>query len=150
MRVATGSGPGSAVYENRLYRCVVAGSTAAVGPVYGTTVGEQTTDGSAVFEAMEAWSRSGIVVDVIDSASFTAAIDEARSVDGWFAGGVLWMPSTHRSGQHLAEIVPPDILAALLFKKWHKICLASGRKPFGHAGLLDRKAADTRRDVYAL
>jgi len=89
VRVATGSGSGSAVYENRVYRCVVAGTTVAVAPAYDTTVGQQTTDGTAVFEAAEAWSRSGAVVNVTDRAVFTAAIDEPRAVDGWFAGGVL-------------------------------------------------------------
>jgi hypothetical protein len=96
----TASVPTAADFENRLYRCVVGGTTAAVQPEYETTVGQQTADGSAVFEAMEAWSRSGSVVDVIDRATFTATIDELRAVDGWFAGGVLtWEngPSTGRS-----------------------------------------------------
>ena len=99
VRVATGSGSGSAEYENRLYRCVVAGTTAAVAPVYDTTVGEQTTDGTALFVAMEAWSRSGTVVDVIGRASFTAVIDEPRAVDGWFAGGVLTWESGPNAGR---------------------------------------------------
>jgi hypothetical protein len=64
VRVATGSGLGSAAFENRLYRCVTAGTTATVEPAYEMTVGQQTTDGTAVFEALEAWSRSGTVVDV--------------------------------------------------------------------------------------
>jgi hypothetical protein len=95
----TASLPTSADFENRDYRCVVPGTTAAVGPVYDTTIGEQTTDGSAVFEAMEAWSRSGLVTDVIDHAVFTAAIDEPRAVDGWFAGGVLtWETGANAGG----------------------------------------------------
>jgi hypothetical protein len=89
VRVATGAGSGSAAYDNRIYRCVTAGTTAVDEPAYDTTVGEQTTDGTAVFEAMEAWSRSGIVVDVTDRTTFTTSIDEPRAVDGWFAGGVL-------------------------------------------------------------
>jgi len=100
VRVATRSGAGSGIYENRIYRCVAAGTTAAVAPTYDTTVGQQTTDGTAVFEAMEAWSRSGVVVDVTDRTIFTATIDEPRAVDGWFAGGVLtWEtgPNTGRS-----------------------------------------------------
>jgi hypothetical protein len=95
----TASAPTAADFENRIYRCVVPGTTAAVGPVYDTTVGEQTTDGSAVFEAMEAWSRSGTVVNVVDRASFTAAIDEPRAVDGWFAGGVLTWESGPNAGR---------------------------------------------------
>ena len=52
-------------------------------------IGAQTADGGAVFEAEEAWSRSGIVTAVTDRAVFNATLDEPRAVDGWFAGGVL-------------------------------------------------------------
>ena len=99
VRVATGPGSGSAVYENRICRCVVAGTTAEVEPGYETTVGEQITDGTAVFEAAEAWSRSGTVVGIVDRATFTAAIDEPRAVDGWFAGGVLTWESGANAGR---------------------------------------------------
>jgi hypothetical protein len=101
VRVATGSGSGSEVYENRIYRCAAAGTTAAVEPVYDTTVGQQTMDGSAVFEAMEAWSRSGAVMGVVDRALFTAAIDEPRAVDGWFAGGVLTWETGPNAGRSI-------------------------------------------------
>ena len=101
VRVATGSGSGSEVYENRIYACVVAGTTAAAEPVYDTTVGQQTTDGSAVFEAMEAWSRAGAVVGVVDRAIFTASIDEPRASDGWFAGGVLTWESGANAGRSI-------------------------------------------------
>ena len=99
VRVATGAGTGSQVYENRLHRCVVAGTTAAVEPVYDTIVGQQTTDGTAVFAAMEAWSRSGTVVDAVDRTTFTVAVDEPRAVDGWFAGSVLTWESGPNAGR---------------------------------------------------
>lgn len=96
VRAATGEGTGSQIYENRLYRCVVAGTTAAEAPGYDTTLGIETIDGTAAFEATEAWSRSGTVVDVSDRASFTALIEEPRAVDGWFAGGMLsWESGTN-------------------------------------------------------
>ncbi|NWH08070.1 MAG: DUF2163 domain-containing protein [Alphaproteobacteria bacterium] len=106
VRVATGSGGGSEVYENRIYACVVAGTTAAVEPAYDTTVGQQTADGGAVFEAMEAWSRAGVVISVIDRAIFTAAIDEPRAAldesnGGWFAGGVLTWESGANAGRSI-------------------------------------------------
>jgi hypothetical protein len=101
VRVATGSGIGSAVYENRIYRCVVAGTTAATQPVYDTTVGQQTTDGGAVFEAMQSWSRSGVVVSVVNRAVFAASITEPRAVDGWFAGGVLTWESGDNAGRSI-------------------------------------------------
>jgi hypothetical protein len=97
----TASLPTAADFENRIYRCVVAGTTAAAQLEYQTTVREQTTDGTAVFEAMEAWSRSGAVVDVVDHAVLTAAIDEPRAVDGWFAGGVLSWESGANAGRSI-------------------------------------------------
>jgi uncharacterized phage protein (TIGR02218 family) len=100
-RVATGPGSDLAAFENRLYRCVVAGTTAAEAPVYDTTLGVETVDGSAVFEAMEAWSRSGTVVDVVDRTTFTGVIDEPRAVDGWFAGGVLTWESGANAGRSI-------------------------------------------------
>jgi uncharacterized phage protein (TIGR02218 family) len=60
-----------------------------------------TADGTAVFEAMEAWSRSGTVANVVDRAIFTAAIDEPRAVDGWFAGGVLTWESGANAGRSI-------------------------------------------------
>ncbi|TGY90648.1 DUF2163 domain-containing protein [Marinicauda algicola] len=101
VRVATGSGSGSEVYEDRIYACVVAGTTAPDQPAYDTTVGQQTADGSAVFEAMEAWSRAGAVMSVVDRAIFTASIDEPRAVDGWFAGGVLTWESGANAGRSI-------------------------------------------------
>jgi len=100
-RVVTGTGSGSQVYENRIYGCVVAGVTAALPPVYDTAPGAQTADGGAVFEAMESWSRVGIVTDVVDRAVFTAMIDEPRASDGWFAGGVLTWESGPNAGRSI-------------------------------------------------
>ena len=51
--------------------------------------GAQTTDGSAVFAAQEAWTRHGEVTGVIDRKTFVALIEEPRAADGWFVGGVL-------------------------------------------------------------
>jgi hypothetical protein len=99
VRVATGAGSGSEVYENRIYACVAAGTTAATQPVYDTTPGAQTTDGSATFEAMEAWTRHGEVTGVLDRLTFDAAIDEPRAADGWFAGGVLTWETGANAGR---------------------------------------------------
>ena len=98
-RVATDPGSASATFENRLYRWVAAGTTASEAPAYDTTLGTETIDGTAVFEALEAWSRSGTVVDVIDRASFTAVVDEPRAVDSWFAGGLLTWESGANAGR---------------------------------------------------
>ena len=54
-----------------------------------------------MFEALEAWSRAGLVTDVTDRAIFTAAIDEPRAVDGWFAGGVLTWETGANAGRSI-------------------------------------------------
>lgn len=90
---------GSAVYGNRLYRCVAAGTTAAEQPAYNTTIGAATTDGTAVFVAENAWSRAGTVTEVFERALFTAAIDEPRATDGWFDGGVLTWETGDNAGR---------------------------------------------------
>src|SRR5690606_16497338 len=86
-------------YENRIYKCVSAGTTAAAQPVYDPTVGQQTTDGTAVFEAEEAWTRHGAVTAVVDRTTFDATIDEPRAADGWFAGGVLTWETGANAGR---------------------------------------------------
>ncbi len=90
---------GSALYENRVYRCITAGTTAAEHPAYNITVGAETTDGTAVFVAENAWSRAGAVIEVLDRAVFTAAIDEPRATDGWFDGGVLIWETGDNTGR---------------------------------------------------
>ncbi len=89
----------SAAFENRIYRCTTAGMTAATQPAYATAVGAQTTDGTAVFTVEDAWTRSGIVADVIDRASMFVVLDEPRAVDDWFAGGVLTWESGNNAGR---------------------------------------------------
>ena len=95
----TASVPTSADYENRVYRCVTPGTTAAQQPGFDTGVGAQTTDGTAVFEAEEAWTRSGIVTAFTDRAVFTATLDESRAIDDWFAGGVLTWETGANAGR---------------------------------------------------
>lgn len=56
--------PLSEDFSDRIYRLVTPGTTAAVQPTYDTTVGQQTTDGTAVLEAEQAWSRAVEVVAV--------------------------------------------------------------------------------------
>ena len=90
---------GSAVYENRLYRCISAGTTATEQPAYNTSIGAETTDGAAVFVAENAWSRAGTVLDVLDRATFTVVIDEPRAADSWFDGGVLTWETGDNAGR---------------------------------------------------
>lgn len=53
------------VYEDRIYECTTAGTTAGLRPSYNTTIGATTTDGdpgsAAVFTARQSWSRHTLV-----------------------------------------------------------------------------------------
>jgi uncharacterized phage protein (TIGR02218 family) len=101
VRVATTSGTGSQVFEDRIYACAVAGITASVQPAYDVGIGQQTADGTAVFEALAAWSRAGTVGSVVDRAVLNASVDEPRAVDGWFAGGVLTWETGSNAGRSI-------------------------------------------------
>ena len=49
-RVATGMGVAFQVYQDRIYEVTAAGTTDAVQPTYDTTIGNPTTDGTAMPE----------------------------------------------------------------------------------------------------
>lgn len=64
----------SAAGNGFLYRCVVAGTTAAAAPAYPTILGQNVTDGTATFECI----GSGITVLDCDDPSWAAATFTAR------------------------------------------------------------------------
>lgn len=51
-------------YDDRIYEVTTAGTTAGVQPAFNTTLSATTADGSVVFTAREAWSRTVEVVAV--------------------------------------------------------------------------------------
>src|SRR5215472_3879714 len=65
-RVKTGTHGDVRDYANVYYECTTAGTTAATAPTYDPTIGNTTTDGSAVFTARDAWTRY----------AFGAAVDD--------------------------------------------------------------------------
>ena len=89
------------IYENRIYRCVAAGTTAASQPTYNTLPLAQTTDGTAVFEAEEAWTREAVVASVTDTQLFAITVDENRATsdDTWFADGALFFETGANRGR---------------------------------------------------
>ena len=101
VKVATTTGSGSQVYENRIYECVTAGTTDSSQPTYDTTPGNTTNDGSATFRAHESWSRSGTVATIITQRKeFTITVTESRDVDDWFTlGGIVF-----ESGNNPVEV----------------------------------------------
>lgn len=72
-------------YENRIYRVVTAGTTAGVQPTYDKTVGQNTTDGTAVLQAEESWTRSIIVSEVTNERIFK--VTQLSPVSGGPRGG---------------------------------------------------------------
>jgi hypothetical protein len=79
-------------YHNRMFVVTTAGTTDASAPAYDYTVGGDTTDGTVVFEAEEAWVRSGTIATRATDGDFTATLTESRAVDGWFAlGSIKWI-----------------------------------------------------------
>lgn len=89
-------------YQNRIYECTVAGTTASTQPVFNTTVGGSTVDGSATFVAREAWTRNAFVEEVTDRKTFTlneVTFEDARAVDTWFNGGALTFETGRNAGK---------------------------------------------------
>lgn len=88
--------PGSITedYDDRVYTCTTAGTSAGTQPTYDTVVGNTTTDGTAVFTAEEAFTRAGVVSTVTDNRIFTFTFPngaDTRLVLDWFKfGAVDW------------------------------------------------------------
>ena len=63
-RVATADGHGlGQVYEDRIYEVTAAGTTDAEQPTYDTTIGNPTTDGTAMLTARDSFMRVAVVAD---------------------------------------------------------------------------------------
>lgn len=85
------------IFANRIYQVVESGTTDSTQPAYDTTVGEDTTDGTATLRAVEAWTRHAYVTEVIDHRTCRIQVDEPRAVDGWFElGGAVFETSRNR------------------------------------------------------
>jgi hypothetical protein len=82
-------GPLAEDYDDRIYECVTAGTTDPVQPSYDTTIGQDSTDGTAVFRAYDALTRAAAIATVTSDRAFvlTAALD--GFADGWFDDGLL-------------------------------------------------------------
>ena len=84
----------SFTYEDRVYRCTVAGTSAASAPTYDTTIGNPTVDGTATFVAELAYMQAGEVQGVTDGRNFSALDTlwtDPQYDSPWFAfGGLVW------------------------------------------------------------
>lgn len=91
IRVNTTGGTGQEIFENRIYECTVAGTSAGTPPTFDTIVTNTTIDGTATFTTIQAWMRHAVVDTVTDNKTFTltVAFDEVRAVDDYFNGGAV-------------------------------------------------------------
>lgn len=99
-------------YDDRIYRCTTAGTTAPNQPTYDATVGNTTTDGDAVFEAEEAWTRAVTVASVdssdprrvfavteLDPGSAGSFAPHAGFPDDWFNYGGFTFETGNNAGK---------------------------------------------------
>ncbi len=79
------------LFENRIYECTIAGTSAAAVPVFSETVDTTTVDGTATFTSRQAWMRSAEVDTISNNKVFTLTVgfDEVRAVDDYFNGGAV-------------------------------------------------------------
>jgi hypothetical protein len=89
VRASNSGGALSEDFDDRIYECVVAGTTDAVQPTYDTTVGNDTVDGTATFRAYEAFTRTTEVAVITNDRVFTADAALDAYADGWFDDGLL-------------------------------------------------------------
>lgn len=84
-------------YADRVYECTTAGTThATVQPSYDTTIGNTTTDGTAVFTARNAFLRWGRIAGVTDSGHgliLNRNPDARATTSVWFAEGHIYFVS---------------------------------------------------------
>jgi hypothetical protein len=98
-RMRTGVAGTPVDYANVYFECTTAGTTAATAPTYDPTIGNSTTDGTAVFIARNAWTRhatgqaTGTFVVTLD------ALPDSRASDPtWYVLGALYVRSGNLSG----------------------------------------------------
>lgn len=87
------------IYEDRIYEVTTAGTTAGTQPSYDTTIGNPTTDGTAVLTARDSWMRSGYVSEVQDTLNLILVVADAKAVDDWYNHGVIALESGANVGR---------------------------------------------------
>jgi hypothetical protein len=98
-RVATTGGTESAQYEDRIYEVVTARMTAAVQPTYDTTIGNTTTDRTAVLKAYESFTRVTTVEEATDRGRFVLDSALGGFANGWFDEGAITFETGANAGR---------------------------------------------------
>lgn len=98
VRVLTGDAP--AGFGNVYFECTTTGTTASSQPTYDYTVGNTTSDGTAVFTARNAWERSCTIADPVDRHNLTlTSSPDPRAIDDWYTPGKIMMFSGRWKGR---------------------------------------------------
>jgi uncharacterized phage protein (TIGR02218 family) len=98
-RVPTAAGTASARYEDRIYEVIDAGTTSSSQRAYDTTIGAETTDGTAVLKAHDSFTRVAFIEAVADHRVFTVSDGLAGFADGWFDEGAITFESGTNAGR---------------------------------------------------
>lgn len=88
-------------YADRIYRCTVAGVTAAGVVDYTRVIGNTQVDGSASFICVESWTKAAVVSAVTDSQFFQIAVTDSRAVNDWFNYGVMAFETGDNAGRRM-------------------------------------------------
>lgn len=94
-RVRTGSAGDPSDYANVIYECTTAGTTAGSAPTYDPTIGNTTTDGTAIFIARDSLCRYAKIDSIVDGHSILIdrLPEAAASVDGYYTLGTIILRS---------------------------------------------------------
>lgn len=77
---------------DRFFECVTAGTSGGTEPSWDTTIGNQTSDGTAVWEAIRAYTKTVTIASVVDNRQFT--VSTAAYPDDWFTYGTVEVTSS--------------------------------------------------------
>jgi uncharacterized phage protein (TIGR02218 family) len=143
-RVATAEGTGFQVYEDRIYEVTTAGTTATEQPVYDTTIGNPTTDGTAMLTARDSFMRVATVADVASHRVFEVSDALDAFADGWFNNGALTFETGNNAGRTLE--IKSWTQATRTLELWDpaKLAIAIGDQFRLYAGCNKRVVEDCR------
>ena len=105
VRVSNNDTDDPETFEDVYFECTTTGTShASVQPSYNFTVGNTTTDGTAVFTARNAWTRYAEVASIVSEFNFTLDRDpDPRAVDGWFNQGGFRMFDGYSAGKVISD-----------------------------------------------
>lgn len=76
----------SGSFNDRIFKCTVAGTSAGSQPTFDLTIGNTTVDGTVTWTTENSWLREATVATVTNLHKFTITYTESRAIDGWFGG----------------------------------------------------------------